>query len=77
MHAIERIHTFVAQDGGYYSAWIFNDQYARVEMTNLFFCAQDMHGATSKKQRKYKKRYQIFMITTIILLVALIMALLL
>ncbi len=36
LHAIERIHTYVAQAAGFYSAWLMNDKYAAVELTNLF-----------------------------------------
>lgn len=35
MHAIERVYPFVAQSQGYYSAWAINDQYQRIELTNL------------------------------------------
>lgn len=35
LHAIERVHSFVAQDAGYYSAHVMVDHYARIEYTNL------------------------------------------
>lgn len=37
LHAIERIYGFVAQDAGYYCGWVMNDQYARIELTNLYY----------------------------------------
>jgi rhamnosyltransferase len=41
LHAVERIYPFVAQNAGYYSAWVMSDRYSRIEMTNLFF---SLHG---------------------------------
>lgn len=35
MHAIERVYPFVAQSQGYYSAWVINDQYQKIELTNF------------------------------------------
>ena len=37
LHAIERIYGYVCQDAGYYSAWVYSDYYASIEITNLFF----------------------------------------
>lgn len=34
-HAIERLRSFVAQQAGYYTAYVMNDKFARVEYTNL------------------------------------------
>jgi rhamnosyltransferase len=34
-HAIERIHSLVAQDAGYYSAYLLSDTFAALEITNL------------------------------------------
>lgn len=34
LHGIERIYPFVAQDAGYYSAWILSSDYAETEWTN-------------------------------------------
>ncbi|MCI8550466.1 MAG: rhamnan synthesis protein F [Lachnospiraceae bacterium] len=36
-HAIERIHSFVAQDAGYYPAWLFSDKGAAIYMTNVTY----------------------------------------
>lgn len=35
MHAIERVYPFVAQSQGYYSAWVINDQFQKIELTNF------------------------------------------
>jgi len=35
LHAIERIYSFVAQDAGYYPAYVLNDRYAALEVVNL------------------------------------------
>lgn len=37
LHAVERIYPFVAQDAGFYSAWIYSDEYARSEINNLTY----------------------------------------
>ena len=37
LHAIERIYSFVAQEAGYYSAYVITDKEARYEMTNLSY----------------------------------------
>ncbi len=36
-HAIERIHSFVAQDAGYYPAWLFSDRGAALFTTNITY----------------------------------------
>lgn len=36
-HGIERVYPFVAQDAGYYSAWVMPDNYAQVFISNLYF----------------------------------------
>ncbi len=35
LHAIERIYPFVAQECGYYSAWVLSDRWIQLEWTNL------------------------------------------
>lgn len=40
-HAIERIYPFVAQEAGYYTAYIMSDEYARTELMNLTYIARD------------------------------------
>ncbi len=37
LHAFERLYPFIAQDHGYYPAWLMVDHYARVEHTNLVY----------------------------------------
>ncbi len=34
-HAVERIISFVAQENGYYTGWLINDEYASLEISNL------------------------------------------
>ncbi|MDR3364548.1 MAG: rhamnan synthesis F family protein [Clostridiales Family XIII bacterium] len=38
LHAIERIYPFVAQDAGYYPAFVMSDHYASLEYTNVRHC---------------------------------------
>ena len=40
LHAIERIHPFVAADAGYYSAYALSDRWAKVELSALRYYAQ-------------------------------------
>lgn len=42
LHAIERVYPFVAQNAGYYSAWLMNDKFAAIELTNLHFMIREM-----------------------------------
>jgi uncharacterized coiled-coil protein SlyX len=35
MHAIERIHPFVAQQNGFYTGWVLSDIFSKMELTNL------------------------------------------
>ncbi len=35
LHTIERIYPFVAQENGYYSAWVFTEKFASIQITNL------------------------------------------
>lgn len=37
LHAIERIHSYVAQDAGYYSAYVFSYDFASLEFSNLYY----------------------------------------
>ncbi len=41
LHAIERIYPAVAQDAGYYSAWVLSDEYARTEWNHLSFMLRE------------------------------------
>lgn len=43
LHAIERIYPFVAQDAGYYTAWVLSDYYARTEWNNLFYMLREVN----------------------------------
>lgn len=43
MHAIERLYPFVAQQNGYYSAWVLSDKYAKMEITNLYKMFRDVN----------------------------------
>ncbi len=38
-HAIERIYAYVAQDAGYYSSIVMNDEFAKIEYTTLMYYA--------------------------------------
>lgn len=38
-HAIERVYAYVAQDAGYYTAMVMNEEYARIEHTTLTYYA--------------------------------------
>ncbi|WP_034284455.1 rhamnan synthesis F family protein [Schaalia suimastitidis] len=46
-HAIERSHCYVAQGAGYFSAWLFSDRFARIELTNLSFYTRELTRAMS------------------------------
>ena len=37
LHAIERAYAYFAQDAGFYPAFIYNDKFAQIELTNLEF----------------------------------------
>ena len=37
LHAIERAYAYFAQDAGYYPAYLYNDKFAEIELTNLEF----------------------------------------
>jgi lipopolysaccharide biosynthesis protein len=43
LHAIERAYPFVAQDAGYYSANVMNDEYTKIELTNLNFMLSELN----------------------------------
>lgn len=42
-HAIERIYPFVAQQSGYYSAYLLSDHFAQIETTNLNFMLRKLN----------------------------------
>ncbi len=37
LRAIERTYSYFAQQSGYFSAWVFSEKYAKIEITNLDF----------------------------------------
>ena len=43
LHAVERIYGFVVQHEGYYPAWVMDDQFAALEMTNLHFAYRELN----------------------------------
>lgn len=45
LHAIERVYPFVAQQEGYYSAWLLCESFAQVEMTNSFYMLRELNRA--------------------------------
>ncbi|MCU6791774.1 rhamnan synthesis F family protein [Paenibacillus sp. WQ 127069] len=45
LHAIERIYPYVAQFEGYYSAWVFSDKFAKIEITNLHHMLREFNVA--------------------------------
>ena len=59
LHAIERIYPFVAQDAGYYSANLLNEEYTKIELTNLNFMLTELNKAlySNKVLSKNGKHY--------------------
>lgn len=47
LHYIERAYAYVAQSNGYYPEYIFSDEFARIEFTNLSFELREMTRAIS------------------------------
>lgn len=45
LHAIERAYSYVGQSRGFYTAWIYSDTYAAVELTNLRFQVAELAKA--------------------------------
>lgn len=45
LHAVERAYPFVAQDAGYYSANLLNEEYTKIELTNLNFMLAELNRA--------------------------------
>ena len=41
IHAIERIYPFMVQEAGFYTCWIMSDNFAKIEITNLFKMLRD------------------------------------
>lgn len=42
LHAIERIYPYVVQHEGFYPAWLFSDNFAKIEITNLHYMLREM-----------------------------------
>lgn len=59
LHAIERVYPFVAQDAGYYSANLLNEEYTKIELTNLNFMLSELNKAlySNKVLSKNGKHY--------------------
>lgn len=43
LHTIERLYPFAAQEKGYYTAWLCSSIFAKMEITNLYYCLRDIH----------------------------------
>ena len=59
LHAIERVYPFVAQDAGYYSANLLNEEYTKIELTNLNFMLSELNKVlySNKVLSKNGKHY--------------------
>lgn len=44
LHAVERIYPYVAQEAGYYSAWVLSDEYMRLEWGNLAYMIREVNA---------------------------------
>jgi lipopolysaccharide biosynthesis protein len=42
-HALERLHPFVAQDAGFYPAYVMSDDFASIENTNLYYMLRKLN----------------------------------
>ncbi len=51
LHAIERLYSFVAQDAGYYPAYVLTEEQAQTEITNVTIMLQKVNQVL----KKYKK----------------------
>lgn len=47
LHFIERSYCYVAQSNGFYSAFLYSDRFARIELTNLAFATRELTKAVS------------------------------
>lgn len=43
LHALERIYPFVAQQDGYYSAWLLSNSFAATELTNYHYMLRELN----------------------------------
>lgn len=55
-HAIERSYAYVAQSAGYFSAWLFSDRFARIELTNLAFYTRELTRVVALHTNLAKER---------------------
>ena len=55
-HAIERSYSYVAQDAGYFSGWLFADRFARIELTNLSFYTRELTTAMASHWKADRER---------------------
>lgn len=42
-HAIERMHPYIAQSRGYYSAWVYSEKFAKIDITNLSYMLAELN----------------------------------
>lgn len=49
LHAIERVYGFVVQHEGYYPAWVMNDKFASIELTNIHFMLREINSPLLSK----------------------------
>ena len=54
LHAIERAYPFFAQNEGYYSANVLNDEFSKVELTNLSFMLSSLNTEFYKSKLFYQ-----------------------
>ena len=59
MHAIERLYPFVAQQNGYYTAWILNNKYAGLTLTNLYKMVFDVNQILFENYGRLSDRKQL------------------
>ena len=55
-HAIERIYAYIAQDSGYYSSVVMNDEYVRIEYTTLMYYAMHYGNLSMLKYLEGEKK---------------------
>lgn len=57
LHAIERIYSFVAQDAGFFSAYVMSDYFARTELTDQSFMLKHLFFRKKNKKNKTARRF--------------------
>lgn len=48
LHAVERLYPFAVQEAGYYPAFVMADEYARIEITNLYYYTRNYNRILEK-----------------------------